>query len=1214
MTDTQRADLVSKIAQATSHAQQREAVLALDAYDQQALQREATRRELDLANAVVGETRRTVVTANARGTMDSDWLTEFDPGIDLRQAQASLIAQAGQWFERTAAEVKADRAEFGEQAEGFVRRHASAYGEHADALAAETLTYVGFLYRQAASGLPQIQQTVDSHDNPAPTPLPQDVFDNFAPPVDPINEGVVGTETSMRAPQMQEAQQNAGAQGAPEQPSEHTTGTDYSNSYSEIPPGGEMNAASGPTLPMEDDDTDDSGWAKEATLFDSFRPDDGLTEPIYQTTAAIGYAETLQDVWARMDKQAASGLDEIQQVVDPEENPKPTPLPTEVAFPWLVGPNNSNVGDDEESWEQKQASQYDEDRAGSGSGDEREVTHWVQHGPDGAIIGSHDPESINEALANHPDVMQQVSHGRIEVNSGNGKTYTLHGVHAPNGLLGGVQYIHPEARQAKTAATDHSDLFLNGYHEGHQDVRRQQARERMHGATYRYPVANPYEYGSESHAGWRRGAGEARNGDQPMLPRPSWENEDHFEFHDDDDPSLLGPLGRQAAIDPGDEPQYAQASGHDTSKCVNCGQPISADGDEGYTHDNGSYYCHAQSKAAVRKQAACNEMSLKSGDRCVLPIGHDGSHATRGDHEEWDDPKTGARKQAEYQYVKQQGDQWVVTQKGTGKVLSHHDSKEEAEASFRAMMSNKHGSMGKQADWSCPNCGSGRYSQTVASAGAGSGPGGRFRMGDPSVEVRDCHDCGKRTVLPARKQGSLTRQADQWNAQEETGQHLVQPQVANSADTASMPPNSGSYAQGVADAHNPAQRADYLDNSSAVPSEIKDYSQGYSDGSQGDPGTPLGAPEPFSMTDATGDQPVMDATVRGKVSAKFTDPATAGHPDFRKGYRFASKWAPGGQLVAQGSPEFEAGLYAAVVDRPDIRDAWRAAHRRQAAKGLQVLAQRIEDNDAYTDYLSVTAGIDVTAASPAEAYTRDTMKRIQERDPDGWETKTPNQQDYDAHHNWAVKTYGPRAWKHYVSGNWDQGDSDHYAAKKTASFWNDEDAKAQAIAENDPNLDGKIDPAEFDLHRQNSIGEYGDRAWERYENQAREEGHPHWSKQGSRKQAGTNAWLDSTDGESSPSPTGQTPFNGPGTTPLLEGQGPVNAPGGASPYNGAPPYGKGVVPTTMPVVSPNAPSIEDIPGGPVDRNLNLDSTEKLSIFRRQVQASLLANNLKGSRA
>lgn len=48
--------------------------------------------------------------------------------------------------------------------------------------------------------------------------------------------------------------------------------------------------------------------------------------------------------------------------------------------------------------------------------------------------------------------------------------------------------------------------------------------------------------------------------------------------------------------------------------------------------------------------------------------------------------------ESEYHYVKPNpdGDGYVVTQKGTGKILSHHDTKEDAEASFRAMMQSKH--------------------------------------------------------------------------------------------------------------------------------------------------------------------------------------------------------------------------------------------------------------------------------------------------------------------------------------------------------------------------------------------------------------------------------------------------------------------------------------------------------------------------------------------
>jgi hypothetical protein len=55
-------------------------------------------------------------------------------------------------------------------------------------------------------------------------------------------------------------------------------------------------------------------------------------------------------------------------------------------------------------------------------------------------------------------------------------------------------------------------------------------------------------------------------------------------------------------------------------------------------------------------------------------------------------PPTTASLHEANQYIKQQGGKWVITQKGTGKVLSHHDSKDKAEAAFAAMMQSKHGS------------------------------------------------------------------------------------------------------------------------------------------------------------------------------------------------------------------------------------------------------------------------------------------------------------------------------------------------------------------------------------------------------------------------------------------------------------------------------------------------------------------------------------------
>jgi hypothetical protein len=51
---------------------------------------------------------------------------------------------------------------------------------------------------------------------------------------------------------------------------------------------------------------------------------------------------------------------------------------------------------------------------------------------------------------------------------------------------------------------------------------------------------------------------------------------------------------------------------------------------------------------------------------------------------------TGKHRKHDNQYIKKQGNEWVVTQKGTGTVLSRHASRDKAEASFRAMEANKH--------------------------------------------------------------------------------------------------------------------------------------------------------------------------------------------------------------------------------------------------------------------------------------------------------------------------------------------------------------------------------------------------------------------------------------------------------------------------------------------------------------------------------------------
>ena len=107
-----------------------------------------------------------------------------------------------------------------------------------------------------------------------------------------------------------------------------------------------------------------------------------------------------------------------------------------------------------------------------------------------------------------------------------------------------------------------------------------------------------------------------------------------------------------------------------------------------------------------------NFRTITAGDRCIYPNCFEkpsvpgSSHCDK--HTEMvanptSRPYEAAKKENEehedhYKYIKKQGDSWVVIQKGTGKVLSHHDSREKAIASFKAMMVNKHGSV-EEGSW-----------------------------------------------------------------------------------------------------------------------------------------------------------------------------------------------------------------------------------------------------------------------------------------------------------------------------------------------------------------------------------------------------------------------------------------------------------------------------------------------------------------------------------
>lgn len=227
-----------------------QAVADLDAFDRRTAALAEEDRATDLGARIAAQ-RLAPFAAHEHHTAATDWLAEYtEPRRDVRTA---MIAEATVWYRHLPPEVRRDPEELAVQAQGRARTLASAYASRAEG-EREFLSVVGYLHAQAASGLPQIDQTIDPNNQPSPTPYPTQVFDNFAPDQDPFNAQVEGFGhdsqiSSQQAPLIQTVmQQDQGGSGygaGPERPDVHTTSFDTANSYAEVPlgPPGQISTA-----------------------------------------------------------------------------------------------------------------------------------------------------------------------------------------------------------------------------------------------------------------------------------------------------------------------------------------------------------------------------------------------------------------------------------------------------------------------------------------------------------------------------------------------------------------------------------------------------------------------------------------------------------------------------------------------------------------------------------------------------------------------------------------------------------------------------------------------------------------------------------------------------------------------------------------------------------------------------------------------------------
>jgi hypothetical protein len=410
-----RAELVRAYSKASSLAEQARLLDEIAKIDNARTAAVNQGRELDFEAARIVEQTLAPVRVHEFHTAATDWIGYEQ--ILPADWQNRVIAEAAAWYSRVPNMVKADGEEYAIQAQGKARQISGQFGIQAQAAAQTFEQYAQFLRTQAASGLDQIQQTVDGNNAPKTTPLPTETFDNFAPEVDPINQGVSGTETSERAPLIQEIMNGGSGMnpGAPEKPGGHSTDDELSW---DPPEGMQQDSAPGTGTPEKGGDRPDYGKKSSlieapsmaiggyAYTLDDFRREaakgrgqgkaEGGKRAASSVTASTNGCcnscgtckggktgsccssctscsacptgkqgkEKTTEFAAKGSKEAASGLPMIQETVDANNQPHaPTPIPPEVAFPL----------DDE----------FQEEWTTNGTGNAQPAGHHVQTPPSG---------------------------------------------------------------------------------------------------------------------------------------------------------------------------------------------------------------------------------------------------------------------------------------------------------------------------------------------------------------------------------------------------------------------------------------------------------------------------------------------------------------------------------------------------------------------------------------------------------------------------------------------------------------------------------------------------------------------------------------------------------------------------------------------------------------------------------------------------------------
>jgi hypothetical protein len=299
-------------------------------------------------------------------TAATDWILDLDESVDPRKASQAMVAEASLWFGRVDDDVKIYAGEYTEQARNLARRLAGQYGDAADVAERAFLDEASRLRTTALrSGL--FVEAGDAGQTPpnAQGPAQKKYVRETEADVNREKDG--DTKSFDNAVDLKRASFNPAddlfAVLAASDGNEVTGSPGY---YQDAGPLGssrapafqELNSDSQDVVPANDPGlgkTDDLTGANAASI----KPQDHASKTSFpvqgnkKESSMARYASCptcgghgkvavrerelpqIEDIA----KVGVSGLDQIDQTVDPHDNgPKATPYPADVAFPWVMDP------------------------------------------------------------------------------------------------------------------------------------------------------------------------------------------------------------------------------------------------------------------------------------------------------------------------------------------------------------------------------------------------------------------------------------------------------------------------------------------------------------------------------------------------------------------------------------------------------------------------------------------------------------------------------------------------------------------------------------------------------------------------------------------------------------------------------------------------------------------------------------------------------------